>query len=262
MPEGPETHRIADRLRDAIAGEVLTRVRFIDPALKRFEAKLRRREVLAVQARGKALLTTVDGGWTLYTHSQLFGFWRIDGGDAGDDGPTAPRLQLETARCRARLFAAPSIQVIATDAVDAHPFLRKLGPDVIPRTTTVRHIKRQLADARFARKPLADLLLDQSFAAGMGNYLRSEVLHAARIAPKRTPASLAPEESASLARALLSVPRASYRAQTRIGSRHATEGFRFKVFERDGEPCPRDGHPIEQVRLGGRRLYWCPACQH
>lgn len=262
MPEGPETHRIADRLREAIAGDVLKRVAFINPALKRCARRLRGQRALAVEARGKALLTAVEGGLTVYTHSQLFGFWRIDGGDTGDDGPTAPRLVLETARCRARLFAAPTIQVLATDAVDDHPFLRKLGPDVVARSTTAAMLRRQFTDARFAGKPLAMLLLDQAFAAGMGNYLRSEVLHAARLAPTRTPASLTRGETTALAKALLAVPRASYRAQTRIDSRHATQGFTFEVFERDGAPCPRDGQPIAQVRLAGRRLYWCPACQH
>ena len=262
MPEGPETHRVADRLRDALAGDALTRVQFINPALKAFERALHGRTVRAVDAHGKALLTEIDGGTTLYTHSQLFGFWRIDDGTPQPVNATLPRLVLQTARARAQLFAAPTIEVLDTGNAHLHPFLAKLGPDVIDAATTPRDMQRQLADVRFARKQLADLLLDQAFAAGMGNYLRSEVLHKACLAPTRTPGSLDPAETRALASALLSVPRASYRAQSREGAEYASDGVRFVVFDREGEPCPRDGTPIAQIRLAARRLYWCPHCQH
>lgn len=261
MPEGPETHRIADLLREAIAGDVLTDVRFVDPKLKTFQKKLRGHAVQTIEARGKALLTAFEGGWTIYTHSQLFGFWRIDDGAEPPHNATLPRMELRTARSRARLFAAPQVQVWPTDAIDTHPFLRKLGPDVVARGTSVRDMRRQLAEPHFAKRTLAELLLDQSFAAGMGNYLRSEVLHAARLAPTRRPSSLTGDETTALAKALLAEPRASYRAKSRKTGRHASPGYVFKVFEKEGAPCPRDGAPIVQVRLAARRLYWCPACQ-
>lgn len=262
MPEGPETHRIADELRAALVGNALVRVKFINPALTRFERRLKGRAVETVTAYGKALVTCIEGGLSLYTHSQLFGFWRIDDGTPAPHNATKPRLVLQTANARAQLFAAPTIEVIETSAIDAHPFLSKLGPDVVAPETSARDIRRQLGDARFSGKPLAVLLLDQSFAAGMGNYLRSEVLHRARLAPSRTPAALTSTETTALVRALLGEPRASYRAKSRPRARHASAGYVFQVYERDGEPCPRDGTTIEQVRLAGRRLYWCPTCQH
>ena len=261
MPEGPETHRMADRLRAALVGDALARVRFINPAYRKFERLLKGRVVLSVTAHGKALLTEIEGGWTLYTHSQLFGFWRIDDGTPKPINATVPRLVLQTANARARLFAAPTVEVLATDAVHTHRFLSKLGPDVLDRKTTASRMRKQLADARFAAKPLSQLLLDQSFAAGMGNYLRSEVLHRACIAPTRTPASLDAGETKALATALLGVPRASYWVQSRDDAEYASDAARFVVFDREGAPCPRDGAPIVQVRMGERRLYWCPVCQ-
>ena len=77
MPEGPETHALADRLSTLLVDETLRAVRFIDPKLQRLRALLEGKRVLAVEARGKALLTAVESGWTLYTHSHLFGFWRF-----------------------------------------------------------------------------------------------------------------------------------------------------------------------------------------
>ena len=44
---------------------------------------------------------------------------------------------------------------------------------------------------------LKGLLLDQSFAAGVGNWMADEVLYQARLDPRRPAASLAPAEVAS-----------------------------------------------------------------
>ncbi|MCB0154543.1 MAG: endonuclease VIII, partial [Anaerolineae bacterium] len=37
--------------------------------------------------------------------------------------------------------------------------------------------------------------------------------------------------------------------------------YRFRVFNRAGWPCFVCGTPIAKETLGGRRCYYCPACQ-
>lgn len=267
MPEGPETHYAADRLARVLAGETVRDAAFKDPALQRQRARVRGRRVLAVEARGKAILTAFDGGWTLYTHNHLLGFWRIVD-DAGELTETVPRVRLETDRGIAALYAAPSVSLWRTDALGRQPYLAKLGPDVLAAATGVDTLLAHMAAPTFQRRGLAALLLDQSFAAGMGNYLRSEVLYAARLSPHRTPASLSTSERRGLACALLEVPRRSYRAKLDLdlppGKDYLEDTaarFRLAVFEREGRPCPRCGDAIVNDRLAGRRLYWSPGCQ-
>jgi formamidopyrimidine-DNA glycosylase len=36
---------------------------------------------------------------------------------------------------------------------------------------------------------------------------------------------------------------------------------RFRVYGREGEPCPRCRTPIDKIRAGGRGTWYCPACQ-
>lgn len=269
MPEGPETHALADRLSLLLVDEALTRVRFVDPKLQRRRGALEGKRVLAVEARGKALLTAVEGGWTLYTHSHLFGFWRLaDEADALPDG-APPRLLLVTVRGAAALYAAPSISLWRTDALDTQPYLARLGPDVLDPAVDARILLAQMRIPRFAKRTLAVLLLEQDFAAGMGNYLRSEVLFQARLSPYRILQDLTTGERRRLANALLDVPRRAYRAKhddvlppgkdylARTRAR-----FGFEVFERAGAPCPRGDGTVAEIRLAGRRLYWCPGCQH
>jgi formamidopyrimidine-DNA glycosylase len=53
--------------------------------------------------------------------------------------------------------------------------------------------------------------------------------------------------------------RSAVRSAIRKGGAHT--GRFIQARQRDGV-CPRDGHPLERGRIGGRTTYWCPACQH
>ena len=269
MPEGPETHALANRLSQLLVDETLTRVRFVDPVLQRRRRLLEGHRVLAVEARGKALLTAVDGGWTLYTHSHLFGFWRFVDAPEALPSETRPRVLLVTVRGVAALYAAPSVSLWRTDALGDQPYLAKLGPDVLDPAVDAKALLAHMRDPRFGKRTLAALLLAQDFAAGMGNYLRSEVLFQARLSPHRILQDLTVGERRRLANALLDVPRRAYRAKLddalppgKDYLARTRASFGFAVFERAGAPCPRGDGTIAEIRLAGRRLYWCPGCQH
>ena len=269
MPEGPETHYIADRARQLLAGQALVEVRFAPPGLKAYEKRLKGHRVIDVQARGKALLTRFDNGLTLYTHSQLLDYWEFQQKTPPDPPTGSPRVWLATRSGAASLHIAPKVEIWKTGAIETHPFLSKLGPDVLGAEVTAEDFVERVVTPPFARRKLAALLLQQEFAAGMGNYLRSEVLYEARLAPLRTGASLEPKEARALAKALLAVSRRSYRSKFKGALPDSSKDylaqtakiFRFKVFEREGEPCPSCGGEIVMQRIASRRLYWCPQCQ-
>lgn len=269
MPEGPEIRRTADRLARAVLGQPLRRVEFAFPALKPFERDLRGTRIEAITPHGKALLTRFGNGWTLYTHNQLYGVWKIAPAGQRPDTARSLRVALETERHAILLYSASDIEMWPSDEVRRHPFLQRLGPDILDPTLDAATVAARLRDRRFAGRALTALLLDQGFLAGMGNYLRSEVLFQARIAPQGRPRDLDDAQIARLAEALLDVPRRSYRTRGIRRARGMREdyltdtpdGFRFLVFDRTGEPCLICGQPIRRQESGGRRLYWCPGCQ-
>ncbi|MDH5823173.1 endonuclease VIII [Luteimonas sp. RD2P54] len=269
MPEGPEIRRAADRLAAAMVGQPLVSAWFAFPALKRHQRALRGRVVAAIEPRGKALLTRFDNGWTLYTHNQLYGVWRVAGRGERPESGRSLRVALETAARAILLYSASDVAMWRTAELAAHPFLARIGPDVLDPALDAAAVEARLRDPRFARRRLAGLLLDQAFLAGMGNYLRAEVLFEAGIAAGRAPAGLDPAERRRLAIALLAVPARSYRTRgiaPAAGMRadyltDTADGFRFRVFDRAGLPCETCGTPIERSEAGGRRLYFCPRCQ-
>lgn len=269
MPEGPEIRRAADRLAAAVVGEPLVRARFAFPALKRHERGLTGRRIEAIVPHGKALLTRFDNGWTLYSHNQLYGVWTIAAPGERPDTGRSLRVALETAQSAILLYSASDVAMWRTDDLGRHPFLSKLGPDVLDPALGADAIAQRLRDPRFRGRSLGALLLDQTFLAGMGNYLRSEVLFLARLSPDRRPEGLSAPQTRALAEALLAVPRRSYASrgiEPAAGMRRdyltdTPHSFRFAVFDREDRPCPVCDTAIVRREVGARRLYLCPRCQ-
>lgn len=269
MPEGPEIRRAADRLAAAIVGKPLALAWFAFPALKKFEKPLVGRRIELIAPHGKALLTRFDNGWTLYSHNQLYGVWRVGKPGEREDGNRSLRVALETADAAILLYSASDVSMWRSDEVHAHPFLAKLGPDVLDPALDAKTVEARLRDPRFAGRALGALLLDQAFLAGMGNYLRSEVLFEAQLLPERKPRELDATQRRRLAKHLLAVPRRSYRTRgiapaSGMREDYLTDtpaGFRFKVFDREGLPCPVCKAKVLRRETGARRLYLCPRCQ-
>ncbi len=271
MPEGPEIRRAADRLARAVEGDIARQVRFGLPLLRRFDAKLSGRRILRIRPRGKALLTAFEGGLTIYSHNQLYGRWMV--ARAGERPRTNRdlRLAIETDTDAILLYSASDIAVLDARGIAAHPFLSKLGPDLLDEGTTPTVVRAQLEDRRFAGRTLAAVLLDQAFVAGIGNYLRSEMLFVAGVRAERRPKDLDDAERAALADAIVGVGRQAWkragvtndwqRAQRLKAEGLSFEARRFHVFGRDGLPCWTCGEIVERSETGGRRLYTCPGCQ-
>lgn len=269
MPEGPEIRRAADRLAAAVAGQPLVRADFAFPALKRFERTLPGSRILSITPRGKALLTAFDNGWTLYTHNQLYGVWHVAGPGERPDTSRSLRVALETRRASILLYSASDIELWRSDEIESHPFLQGLGPDVLDTALDAATVAARLQSPAFRGRALGALLLDQKFLAGMGNYLRAEVLFDAGLHPTLRPRDLDDAQTARLAGALLAMPRLSYATRGIEPTRgmradylaREGEAFRFRVFQRDGQPCERCGTPLERIASQSRPLFLCPHCQ-
>lgn len=262
MPEGPEIRRAADTLEAAVLGKPLTDVWFAFPALKAFEALLIGQKIERIETRGKALLTHFSNGKTLYSHNQLYGVWRVF--DTGDIPQTTRvlRVMLQTADKTILLYSASDIEMLDRDRLAEHPFLTRVGPDVLSLDLTAEQVKERLLSAKFRRRQFSGLLLDQAFLAGLGNYLRVEILWAVKLAAHHKAQDLTPAQLDALASALLDIPRCSYQTRGEVDeNKHHGAIFSFKVFHRAGEKCERCSGIIERTMRSSRPFYYCPYCQ-
>lgn len=271
MPEGPEIRRAADRIAAVLEGHTVDTVQFGLPRLQRYDELLRGHHVVRVETRGKAMLIHFEHGWSIYSHNQLYGVWRVRAGHRLPDSTRSLRLLLQTASDSALLYSASDISVWPTEELGAHPFLGRLGPDIMDTGLAWRDIASRLQAPGFAGRSLAALYLDQRFLAGVGNYLRSEILFAAGLHPLRKASSLGVAERGRLARDTLAISRRSYstggitvpaalaRSLQKAGL--SRQQRRFAVFGRDGLPCYRCGESVVRGESNSRRLYVCPGCQ-
>jgi len=262
MPEGPEIRRAADALAAAVVGQPLLHAWFAFAELKSYESKLRGRKIEAITPHGKALLIRFDNGLTLYSHNQLYGVWRVARSGERPATQRVLRVVLETAGHAILLYSASDISIWPSKRVHEHPFLQRIGLDVLDPSLTEADIDRQLSDSRFARRQLGALLLDQAFLAGLGNYLRVEILWQAALLPTRRTTDLNAAERQALIHALLDLPTRSYRTRGLRGAGHLQDTpFKFRAYQREGKPCPRCKTLLQKRVVASRPFYFCPGCQ-
>lgn len=271
MPEGPEIRRAAMRIDKVLHGRAAEVVCFGQPHLQHFEQVLSGERVEWVSSRGKALLTRFSNDLTLYSHNQLYGRWYIVRRDQLPRTHRTLRVAIHTATHSALLYSASDIEVLTPEALPLQKYLARLGPDALDDSVHWRDILALLLAPRFQRRSLAALYLDQSFVAGIGNYLRSEILFEARVDPFDRPCDLSRGRLGRLARATLDLTRQSlatsgitnkpsYVARARragLSRRH----YRFAIFDRQNEACFACNSPVARVDVSGRRIYLCKVCQ-
>jgi endonuclease-8 len=272
MPEGPEIRLAADKIAKVLVDKPIESFFFGLPDLRRFEDELASSYVIAMETRGKALLTHFANGLTVYSHNQLYGRWYVVKRDRLPLTGRSLRMAIHTADHSALLYSASDISVWETPGLLEHPFLAKLGPDILSEDLSWRQVARILSSPKFRNRGVGAFYLDQSFVAGIGNYLRSEILFFAKVNPWVKPSQLSTKQLNLLAKATLEVSRRSYKTKglTNLASRVSAlkkvgltrSQFRHAVFARQSQACYDCGSDIIKENVASRRLYWCPACQY
>jgi endonuclease VIII len=267
MPEGPEIYLAARAVHEAVAARPCN-LKLAYPPLTDKARSLRGVQISRVHARSKAMLTEFANGVVLYSHNQLYGQWVIH--PAGEPLlKRQVRLIITTAVHKVVLYSATDFAWLRAGEEEQHPYIAKLGPEVLSEQVSAAHIAQRLA--AFPRRVVADALLDQHVIAGLGNYLRADVLLIARINPLRKIGSLSQAELLSVAKSSKTLtqrsvqrrgvvrPWAQYLAARKAGADF--EAARFYAFDREGAACWECATPIARVTQGGRGLFYCPSCQ-
>ena len=110
------------------------------------------------------------------------------------------------------------------------------------------------------RGVIKGLLLDQRFAAGVGNWIADEVLYQARVAPHRAAHSLLPAEIEALRQALGQIVATAVAVDARKDL--FPPGWLFhRRWGRKPDQRTLEGHAIEHATIGGRTTAWVPALQ-
>ena len=163
--------------------------------------------------------------------------------DDGGELAFADARRLGRARLRVDPAAEPPISLLGFDA------WRGLPPPA--------SFKR-LVGARSS--PMKALLLDQSFAAGVGNWIADEALFQARISPHRPASSLSAAEVAGLRRHLGAIVALAVKVLAR--KQEFPRGWLFhRRWGRDSRAQTLRAERIVHETIGGRTAAWVPSRQ-
>jgi formamidopyrimidine-DNA glycosylase len=285
MPELPEVETVRRGLEPVLTDARLTRVRQNRPDLRfpfpdRFPERLEDATVLAVQRRAKYLLVPLSTGETWVTHLGMTGRFTLDGEQLGEFEEAAPivgkheHMSLCAVRegrltrigfADARRFGFMGL--IASDAVEVHPWFAAIGPEPLGNVFSAAH----LAEAFNGKaQNIKVSLLDQRIVAGLGNIYVCEALWRARISPTLPAGRVSRPRLEALTvaiRDVLSEAIAAGGSTLRdFANAEGGQGYfqhAFDVYGREGDDCRRDpAHPvIRRIVQGGRSTFYCPACQ-
>jgi len=215
-----------------------------------------------VEARGKHTLLHIEGGWTLRVHLGMHGKWRRQHAREARPGRTTAAIVAgETAWVCSGAYRA---ELVRTPALRTHA---RLGPDLLAEPAPIEEALARALLPAHADREIADLLLDQRVASGIGNIYKSEVLFERRVHPRTRVRDLGPDglrrvlaEAARLLRLDLLT-----RGPTPVPIRRrpTPSARRLWVYGRAGRPCLDCGTPIVRFLQGeiGRSTYFCPGCQ-
>lgn len=264
MPEGDTIWRAAARLRPALVGR----------PVRRFEAPRllgdRPRPgvvVEEVEAVGKHLLVHFAGGLSLETHMRMSGSWHLyRSGERWRKPRHLLRCLLVVPDWEAVCFSAPVVRTYRRDGranalgVAEDP-VAHLGPDLCRDDADLDEVVRRMAQWPEPGTTIAEVLLDQTVVAGIGNVYKSEVCFACGLDPF-TPIEGVPP---ALRRKLVAVATDLLQRNLVTSRRTTISGppGSVAVYGRARQACPRCGTPVRMVQHGvqARSTYWCPGCQ-
>ena len=292
MPEGNEIHRWAERHTAAFAGRP---VRVDGPQGRFTDADvLDGRKLERVMAVGKHLGYDFGKDRILHVHLGLQG-------DFSEGSGPLPELKgaLRLRMWNAAAVKRPAVPGVSkrhgwysdddgTDNIDADKvawielrgpmdcsvysqekwdgLLKRLGPDPLNGDGP----ERMVAKVAKSRKPIGELLMDQTVAAGVGNIYRAELLYRARLSPFRVGKDVEEKTLRSIwkeAGVLMKAGMVDRRiVTTKPADRPHKTGQALKeeahyVYRRNGRPCFVCGTDVLKKEMAGRNLFWCTVCQ-
>ena len=264
MPELPEVETIARKLKPELTGKTIIDAdlrwsrTLASPSVKKFKEQIKGQKILRVGRRAKYLDISLSE-FNMLVHLRMSGdlFMR----ESKFEPQKHDRLILKLTGGKSLVFN--DTRKFGRVWLTANPenVLGKLGPEPLSRGFTSQWLHTALHNKHRQLKPL---LLDQTFLAGLGNIYTDEALHIAKLHPLAASDSITAEQARALQDAIRRVLKEGIRrngASIDWVYRGGEFQNHFRVYDRDGKPCPVCGTKIERIMVGQRSTHYCPNCQ-
>lgn len=268
MPELPEMETYRQQLtrliqNAPITGAEVTRPKSLNVEPERFIQKLTGNRIVHIDRRAKHLLFHLSSGDVLLLHLMLGGWMFFGTEEEKPDRTTQVVIHFGEKHLYfiglrlgyLHMYALPEVATV----------LSKLGPEPLEAGFTFARFQSVLIGKKGNLKVT---LVDQSFLSGIGNCYSDEICFSAGILPLRKLSTLTDEEQHRLFLAMRSVlleaiQYGGYIDEPLFVGDRLTGQFdaKCRVYDREGEPCLRCGHPLVKTEVSSRKCFYCANCQ-
>ena len=269
MPEGPEVRSYADFLSSKIRGKHLACVEIVSGRYKKhgpfpgYEKIPLNILIRGVECYGKLLYINLidDNDIETFLMSTLgmSGAWQSKPTKHNriilrlDDGSSVYYNDI-------RNFG--TLKYVSHDELEKK--LGKMGLDVLQYTWDSDKFNHKMN--KKPNKTIAEFLMDQSMCAGIGNYLKAEILYECQISPHRLVKDIPYSERQNLLRVMTKITRMSYRyggatiSTYRDGN--GKEGLYNRRFAVYNQKTDLHGNPVIREKTKDKRTtHWVPNIQ-
>ena len=272
MPELPEVEAVARSLDATVRGRTILSAELLRPRLapentpQEFSEKLKGQTIEIVDRRGKHILLHLSGGTTLIVHLRMSGRFLLVGSDEEQPKFTHAAFDLDTGERLVfddqRHFGL--MKVVETADLYEAKELKKLAPEPFSTEFSVTYFLETL---KRSRRSVKELLIDQTKVCGLGNIYACEAMFAAGVDPRKRSDLLSRPRAARLHESIKMVLSEAIEFSTRTVEGitpnyfYGSNGAKWYVYDREGEPCAKCGSTIARIKQGMRSTYFCRRCQ-
>jgi len=278
MPELPEVERARRIIERVAVGHRIERVQCDDDTIvfsgvapATVARCLKGRTILASRRRGKQLWWELDQRpWPLFHFGMTGQFVTPERGPLrlAASGRKALDRSWPPRFCKIQLGLDDGTELAMTnsrrlgrirlqDDPETDEPISRLGFDPLYEMPAVEDFVPRL---RARKGVLKALLLDQRFAAGVGNWMADEILYQARIDPRRRGIELSEAEAGRIHAKLAAIVNKSCEVEADKSRFPKTWLFHYR-WGKDAEARTAKGEAIEHIEIGGRTTAWVPSVQ-
>jgi formamidopyrimidine-DNA glycosylase len=266
MPELPEVETIRRQLSEKIVGQTIRRIEVRRVRCFVGSQDLNNEKIVGIYRTGKYLFVEFVSGKGLIIHLKMTGRL-VHGVEWYQTAPHTRVVLYLDDNYKLYYWDARTFGYIKYEDEIMQKYQiqkKKLGPDPWEMSEADFYKLCQ----RFKR-PIKNLILDQSYMAGVGNIYANDALWEAKIDPRRVSYELSSGEANKILKALRFVMERGL-ATGGASDNSYVDGLgnkgkyqdEFRVYKRTGEACLRCGEVIQRVVVGGRGSFVCTNCQH
>lgn len=288
MPELPEVETTVKILQTKVLNRAFVGIWTNFPSLiKRPQSflelknQIKGRKILSIERKGKNIIFNLSDNLAMLVHQKmtghlLYGKWKEENGKwvSQKDGPL--RNDPQNRFLHLIFFLDDGFQMALSDLRKFAKVELWLGAE-LKTASTLKNLGQdalKISFLKFTEKiknqkgKIKQVLMDQSFVAGIGNIYSDEILFEAKINPQAISKLLKQNQIKAIYKAMRAILKVaikqggtSFSDFRNPNGEKGNFGSIAKVYRKFGQKCPRCKVKISRIKMGGRSAHFCPKCQ-